>query len=1026
MKILEQRVYRGPSLYAHFPVMRLTVDLSALEEWPSAKIPGFVEGLLGALPTLAEHTCSVGSEGGFIRRLREDGGTWLGHVLEHVTIELQQRTGAKVTFGKTRGTGTPGHYHVVFEFEEERVGEAAWKLGLRLLDDLLPDELRAEPRDPEFRFEESLHDLIDFAQRRQLGPSTGSLVRAAEERDIPWLRLNDHSLVQFGHGRYQKRIQATVTSETRHISVEIASDKEETNRILGDLGLPVPRQRLCRNAEQAVAEATRLGYPVVVKPLDANHGRGVTLGIRTPDEVRVAFDKAREHARSVVVENYIEGFDHRMLVVNGQLVAVAKRVPGHVVGDGTHTIEELVAIVNTDPRRGVGHEKVLTRLELDHQAELLMARAGVDKDHVVPAGERFFLRATGNLSTGGTAIDLTDVIHPDNREMAVRAAKAIGLDVVGVDFITTDITQSYREVGGGICEVNAAPGFRMHVAPTEGKPRDVAGPVMDMLFPPGTPSRIPIAAVTGTNGKTTTARMLAHIHKLGGHTVGLTTTDGVYIDGERTVSGDMTGPQSAQMVLRDPSVDMAVLETARGGLLRAGLGYRHCDVAAVLNVSADHLGLGGVHTLEQLAEVKRIIVEVARDCAVLNADDLLCLKMADHTHAKRIAYVTKNPRHELVRQHIRGGGLAAVLEDGINGQMITLYDRGTHLPLLWTHLIPATLEGRAMHNVQNAMFAAVMAYAMGAKQENIRHGLRTFDTTFFQAPGRLNVYDDHPFKVILDYGHNPAAVRAMADTAGKLKVTGRRIAVLAAPGDRRDEDFREIARIAGKTFDHIILRRDDERRGRGPEEVPRIMEAELLAMGFPAAQIRIVPDEQEAVDAGLRTARPGDLLLLFGDKISRSWKQVIYFKSEGAPREERLAAQPASASPESLPSPLTAHQLKQASRVCPSRARRSPLASFSGGAAAGVGLGGCFTRSQVSPRSRWYLSIAWTVSPPPQWMKSSSGRGNFLVNGNRDDTFCMPSRATHRAAMFSPLAAYSSLMVSTMRAIRASSVLFQA
>ena len=888
MQIVERRIYRGPSLYAHFPVMRLTVDLGALEAWPSGRLPGFVDGLLEKVPTLREHTCSVGVSGGFVQRLTEEGGTWLGHVLEHVAIELQNLAGAKVTFGKTRTAGQDGLYHVIFEYEEERVGTAAAELGVKLLHQLLPTELRPQRGDGEeaFDFAKELTELVEFAQRRQLGPSTGSLVRAAEERDIPWLRLNDYSLVQFGHGRYQKRIQATVTSETRHIAVSIASDKEETNQILGDLGLPVPKQRLARSAEEAVRAAERLGYPVVVKPLDANHGRGVTLGIKSADEVRVGYAKAREHARTVVVETFMDGFDHRMLVVNGKLVAVAKRVPGHVLGDGVSTIEALVAEVNSDPRRGIGHEKVLTRIELDHQAELLMGKAGVTKDTVLPEGKRFFLRATGNLSTGGTAIDLTDVVHPDNREMAVRAAKAIGLDVIGVDFITTDISQSYRDVGGGICEVNAAPGFRMHVAPTEGKPRDVAGPVMDMLFPPGTPSKIPIASITGTNGKTTTARILAHILKMDGKTVGLTSTDGVYVDGERTVAGDMTGPQSARMVLRDPSVDVAVLETARGGLLRAGMGYRNCNVGAVLNIAADHLGLNGIDTLEQLAEVKRIVVEVARDCAVLNADDLHCLRMADHTEATRIAYVTMNPHHELVRQHIRSGGLAAVLEDGINGQMITFYEGGTHLPLLWTHLIPATLEGRATHNVQNAMFAAVMAHAMGVKAENIRHGLRTFGTSYFQVPGRMNVFDDHPFKVILDYGHNPAAVQAMADLVGKLKVEGRRICVLAAPGDRRDEDIREIARIGARTFDFLFLRRDDDLRGREEEEVPRMMEAAVLAAGFPKENLRVIPDEVQAIDAALSFARRGDLLLVFGDAPARSWKQIIYFKgaepSEGA------------------------------------------------------------------------------------------------------------------------------------------------
>lgn len=883
MKILERRVYKGPSLYAHFPVMRITLDLGALEDWPSAKISGFNDRLLSALPSLQQHTCSYEEAGGFVRRLTEEEGTWLGHVLEHVAIELQVLSGAKVTFGKTRGAGAAGQYHVVYEYEDASVGEAAGNLAMTLLHHLLPEDLR--PKDAEldakFNFKSELDELISFAQRKQLGPSTGSLVRAAEERDIPWLRLNDYSLVQFGHGKYQKRIQATVTSETRHIAVEIASDKEETNKILGDLGLPVPKQRLARGPEDAVRAAERLGYPVVVKPLDANHGRGVSIDLKDSESVRSAFERAREHARTVIVETYLSGFDHRMLVVNGELIAVSKRVPGHVVGDGKKTIAELVEVVNSDPRRGIGHEKVLTRLELDAQANTIMAGKGVSKDTVLKDGEVFFLRLTGNLSTGGTAIDLTDVVHPDNREMAVQAARAIGLDVAGIDFITPDISRSHREVGGGICEVNAAPGFRMHVAPTEGKPRDVAGPVMDMLFPPGTPTRIPIAAVTGTNGKTTTVRMLAHIHKMNGRTVGLATTDGVYVDGERTVVGDMTGPQSAQMVLRDPSVDLAVLETARGGLLRAGMGYSSCNVGAVLNISSDHLGLRGVDTLDQLAEVKRIVVEVARDCAVLNADDVRCLKMADHTKAERIAYVTMNPRHDLVRQHILAGGLAIVLEEGINGQMITLYDRGAHLPLLWTHLVPATLEGKAMHNVQNAMFAAVTAYAMGVKVENVRQGLRTFDTTYFQSPGRLNVYDELPFKVILDYGHNPAAVQAMCDMVERLEVRGRRLCVVSAPGDRRDEDVREIARIVSNTFDHIIFRRDDDRRGRGSDEIPRMLRDEAVRVGFAADRSQLIVDEQEAIDAAMRMAQPGDLLLIFADQPSRSWKQVIYFKNEG-------------------------------------------------------------------------------------------------------------------------------------------------
>jgi cyanophycin synthetase len=886
MQILDRSVYVGPSLYAHFPVIRLEVDLGALEEWPSGKLgPAFTDPLLAALPGLQEHTCSYGERGGFIRRLTEDEGTWMGHILEHVAIELQNVAGETVTFGKTRSQGAPGHYHVIYQYEQEDVGLEAGRLGVILLESLLPKELQTPGAVPEgFDFAIERDEFIRFAQRRALGPSTMALVRAAEERRIPWIRLNEQSLIQFGHGRYQQRIQATVTTRTPHIAVELASDKEETNRLLANLGLPVPRQRLVQAVDDAVAAAERIGYPVVVKPFNANHGRGISIHLSTAEQVRAAFEIAREHSRSVIVESFITGDDHRMLVINGELVAVARRVPGHVVGDGVHTVEQLVDQVNSDPRRGIGHEKVLTRLVFDQQAETLLARKGYTRETVPADGERVFLRSTGNLSTGGTATDMTDVVHPDNAGMAVRAVKAIGLDVGGVDFLSTDITESYKDVGGAICEVNAAPGFRMHMAPSEGRARDVAGPVMDMLFPPGSPSRIPIAAVTGTNGKTTTARMLAYLQKLAGHHVGLTSTDGVYIDGQRTVAGDMTGPVATRMVLSDPTVDVAVLEIARGGLLRAGMGVRHCDVGAVLNIKSDHLGLRGVGTLEQLAQVKRIVVEIARDTAILNADDPLCLKMADYTEAKHLCYVTMDPTHELVGEHIKAGGRGVVLESGIKGQMITIYDRGAHIPLLWTHLIPATLEGRAMHNVQNAMFAAAMGFSMGLKLEDVRHGLRTFDTTFFQAPGRMNIYDEHPFKVILDYGHNPAAVEAMCQLVERMEVTGRRICVLAAPGDRRDEDIVEIGKIAAGSFDRYICRRDDHLRGRKPDEVPHILREALLANGVAADQILVIPDEQAAVDAALREAQPSDLVLIFGDAITRSWKQVIQFRPEAPPR----------------------------------------------------------------------------------------------------------------------------------------------
>jgi cyanophycin synthetase len=896
MRIVERSVYVGPSTYAHFPVIRLELDLGLLEAWPTGRLGApFIDGLLEALPGLREHGCSYGEAGGFVRRMTEDEGTWLGHVLEHTAIELQNVAGEKVTFGKTRSAGRPGVYHVVYEYEQQDVGLEAGQLALAFLVSLLPEALRPPAvASGGFDFGRERDDFIRFAQRRALGPSTASLVHVAEERGIPWIRLNDQSLIQFGHGRYQQRIQATVTSRTPHIAVELASDKEETNKILGNLGLPVPQQRLCSREDDAVRAAEAIGFPVVVKPYNGNHGRGVSLNLRATEQVRAAFQVAQQISRSVVVEKFVVGDDHRMLVVNSELIAVSKRLPGHVVGDGTRTVEALVAEVNADPRRGIGHEKVLTRIEFDHQADRLLAEKGYTRQSVPTAGEVVGLRLTANLSTGGTAEDVTDVVHPDNAEMAVRAIKAIGLDVGGVDFLSPDITESYKTVGGAICEVNAAPGFRMHLAPSSGRPRDVAGAVINMLFPPGSPSRIPIAALTGTNGKTTTARMLAHIHKLVGHHVGLTTTDGVYIDGQRTVEGDMTGPVATRMVLSDPFVDVAVLELARGGLLRAGMGVRHCDVGAVLNVQSDHLGLRGVDTLDDLARVKRIVVEVATDTAVLNADDPLCLRMADYAEAKHLCYVTMSPSHPLVREHITAGGRGVVLEQGIKGQMITIYDHGAHIPLLWTHLVPATLEGRATHNVQNAMFAAAMAFSMGVKLEDIRHGLRTFQTSFFQAPGRMNVFDEHPFKVIVDYGHNASAVDLMSQLAQRLDVAGRRVVVLAAPGDRRDQDILEIARAAAGRFDHYICRRDDRPRGRGNDEVPRLLREGLLAGGVPADHIDMVPDEREAHEHALQFARPGDLVLLFADALTRTWKQVINFRPDAAPSvADRARAAPA-------------------------------------------------------------------------------------------------------------------------------------
>ena len=885
MKILDTRVYRGPNYWLYKPAINMTVDLEELEAYPTHLLGDFVDRLLALVPSLDDHHCSLGRPGGFVERLRD--GTWLGHVMEHLALELQCLAGTYVTQGKTRGTGQDGQYFVIFQYGQEDVGIEAANLALRLIQFLLPEHLpSAMPAAERATFDlvREKEDLARMAVRLAFGPSTASLVKAAEERGIPWLRLNEHSLVQFGHGKYQKRIQATITSQTSHIGVEVAQDKQLTNKLLEDAGLPVPRQRVVRSAEGAVQAARRLRYPLVVKPLDASHGRGISIGLTTEEEVQVAFAQAQEYRSYVIVEELVPGSDHRVLVINGEVVAVSERVPGHVVGDGQRTVAELVEIVNSDPRRGVGHENVLTKLEIDHQAERCMEKAGVNLETVLEAGQVLYLRSTGNLSTGGTAIDRTDMIHYENAQIAIRAAKIVGLDVAGIDFIIPDISRPVSEVGGGIVEVNAAPGFRMHVAPSEGTPRDAAGPVIDMLFPAGTPSRIPLAALTGTNGKTTTARMTAHILKMAGYHVGMTSTDGIYIDGERVLRGDMTGPKSARMVLRDPTVDAAVLETARGGILREGLGYDEVDVGAILNISADHLGLRGIDTLEEMAKVKSLIIEVIKrdGWAVLNADDPLVAKLVSRTRAKPF-YFSFDPANPLVREQVQVGGRAIVVEKGVNGDMVTLYDKGRHIPLLWTHLIPATLEGRAKFNVANAMAAAALAYSLGISIENIRQGLRTFTTSFYQTPGRLNVFDEHPFRVILDYGHNPAAVSNLIDVVRQLPREGKAICVISVPGDRREVDARESGRLLGAgVFDQIIIKEDTSLRGRKEGEMPGYIREGLAEAGFAESNIHYTRHEREAIAMALDGAHRGDLVMVFADEPTDAWKQIIYW---GKPRD---------------------------------------------------------------------------------------------------------------------------------------------
>jgi len=889
LHIVETRVYRGPNYWSYEPAIKLLVDLGTLEAFPTNLLPGFTDGLLSVLPGVGQHSCSTGRAGGFTKRLHD--GTWVGHVAEHIALQLQRDAGTEVGRGKTRSSGEPGRYHVVYSFAEESVGLAAGRLAVRLVNHLV------EPQ-ADFIFAAEFEQLVLLAERAAFGPSTQAILDEAALRDIPWIRLNQASLVQLGHGVHQKRVRATMTSQTSSLGVDIASDKKLTNLLLAGTGVPVPRAEVVRNADEAATAATKIGFPVAVKPVDGNHGRGVMLNLADEAGVRDAYVVARRESRNggVVVETFLTGNDYRCLVIGGELRAVAQRIPAHVEGDGVHTVHELIEITNADPRRGIGHEKVLTRISVDEESISYAREQGFALTDVPPAETRVFLKRTGNMSTGGISIDRTEEIHPENAEIAELAAQVVGLDIAGIDFICPDISVPVRETGGGIVEVNAAPGFRMHTNPTEGEAQYVAKPVIDMLFPPGSPSRVPIVAVTGSNGKTTTVRMIAHILKGMGRKVGMTSTDGIIVDGRLVRRGDMSGPKSASTVLQNPNVEVAVFEVARGGILREGLGYDRNDVAVVLNVTGDHLGLGGITSIRQLAAVKQVLVEaVPRDgTAVLNADDPLVAAMASHCSGS-VVYFSMDPNNETIRRQASRGRRAVTIEPGRNGEMIVLRHGRKSLPLVWTHLLPATFEGRARMNVQNALAAAAGAWAAGAHLHDIRQGLRTFTTSYFMAPGRLNMFELDGYRVIVDYAHNPPAVAALGEFVDRLGeptpggrralVTGQRIGVMATAGDRRDEDIVELGRIAAAHFDTIIIREDANSRGRPPGETAALIDRGVragMADGGRCTSVETVLDELDATRYALDMGHEGDLVVVCVDHANDVWKELQRRQHGGA------------------------------------------------------------------------------------------------------------------------------------------------
>lgn len=859
MEILEIRTLRGPNYWSGYwkKLIIMRLDIGDYEEKPSNKIRGFYRRMNEVLPSLYSHGCSYGEEGGFLKRVRR--GTWAGHIIEHFALELQTLAGMDVGYGRTRETSVSGIYNVVFGYHEEEVGRYAARAAVRLYLDLAEGKKIAEIKES---IEKEIREMREIREVVRFGPSTGSIVEEAESRDIPYIRLNDQSLVQLGYGIHQKRIQATTTSQTNMISVDIAGDKAATKKLLGEMGVPVPKGYEIRDEEELERTIERIGFPVVIKPLDGNHGKGATIGIDSMEDARTAFEKAREYSRWIIVEKQLIGNDFRALVVNNRLIAVAERVPANVVGDGKLTIRQLIDKTNEDPRRGYGHENVLTEITIDQQTERLIKAKDYTLETVLPKGEVLYLKTTANISTGGTAIDRTDEVHPENVFLFERIARIIGLDVAGIDIIATNVAEPLTESGGGIIEVNAAPGFRMHLAPSEGIGRNVAEYVVEMLFPPGTETRIPIFSITGTNGKTTTTRLIAHVLKNSGKTVGFTTTDGTYIGNNKIVTGDNTGPVSAQLVLRDPTVEVAVLETARGGIIRAGLGFDYCDVGIVTNIAADHLGLKDVNTLEDLARVKSVVPRSVgkKGFAVLNAEDQLVYEMKELVDGN-IVYFAMNENHPNIERQARRGRVSCVYENGyitiLKGKWKVRIEKAVNIPL--------TYGGRAEFMIQNVLAATLACFVHGISLEDIRSGLTTFNAGTAQTPGRLNFIEIGDVTVLMDYAHNPAGLIGLCQFISKLP-NKHRTCVINGTGDRRDDDIRELAKIAADTFERIIIRRGNYLRGRGDDEMVELLK-QGIAQSENSPEVKVIPESRDAIHYAIKHGRKGELVVTLADRV---------------------------------------------------------------------------------------------------------------------------------------------------------------
>ena len=857
MKIINIRVLRGPNYWSNFRkkliVMRL--DLEKMEEFPTNKIKGFPERLEKMFPTMQAHRCSRNKEGGFFDRVRE--GTWMGHVIEHIALEIQSLAGMECGFGRTRNAGAPGVYNVVFSYLEDKVGIYAAKAAVRIAEALIDSN--------DYDLAEDIKVMREIREKYRFGPSTGSIVDEAVARDIPYIRLDSDSLVQLGYGKNQVRLRATMTDKTSSIAVDLASNKDATKRMLEEAAIPVAKG-MCIVSEEEVDEAIEnLGFPLVFKPLDGNHGKGASINVKTVEEAKSAFEHAKKYSRKIIVEKFVKGYDFRVLVINHRFIAAALREPAHVIGDGVSSVQQLIDLENKNPKRGYGHENVLTEITIDRETLDQLAKRNQTLESIPAKGEICYLKGTANLSTGGTSTDVTELVHPHNIFICERISRVIGLDICGIDIMASSMSEPLESIGGVVLEVNAAPGFRMHLAPAKGLERNVAAPVLDMMYPPGKDCRIPIIAITGTNGKTTTTRLIAHIVKGNGYRVGFTTSDGIYVQNSMLTKGDTTGPVSAEFILKDPTVEFAVLETARGGILRAGLGFGRCDVAVVTNIQVDHLGLMDIHTLDDMANVKGVVVKaVKRDgYAVLNADNEYCHMLGKQADCN-VAYFSMDENNPIIRAHCMKGGIAAIYENGF----ITIKKGAWKFRVEKVTTIPLTFGGKVTFNIYNVLAATLASYVYGFSIEDIRSSLETFIPSAAQTPGRMNIFNFKEYKVMIDFAHNADGFNGIKEFLSTIE-SPNKIGIITGTGDRRDNDIRELGRISTQMFDHIIIRQDKFLRGREADDIVRLL-VEGIKEVDPKQSYEYIPKEVEALKHALSIATPGSFITALSDVIDNA------------------------------------------------------------------------------------------------------------------------------------------------------------